>query len=285
MIIQKIKGLDVEVKKYKPEYNFVTKKLTNSNSFLLSYILGIRSAGKSTLMSNILSIDENIYFAPGNKVILISPTLNMDFKVWMQKYPDKFQYIDELDINIWRNVVTDIYLKIDKWKREHTLMLLLNKYYKGEKLNDREKILLESNEYFIDYEFTEVSATPPQTTIIIDDFATNKLLQSGSKESKEFFSWILKHRHAYTNVFVLTQTPKFHKNYRSNANLICIFPMRNRTVMEEIFKEYSGLFGGEINNYWNVIDEIEKRANRSFIYMYYDEFQELRINLNEKVTF
>jgi hypothetical protein len=109
---------------------------------------------------------------------------------------------------------------------------------------------------------------------------------NNSKQAKEFQRYAIRHRHLFTNLFILTQYPKgINKILRSNANLMVIFPMRDQSIYGAIFPEISGLFRGRLSNLLETMDEIEKRNNHSFLSTYYDKHTFVHINWDEQVDF
>ena len=58
MIKKKITNIKVKDLNFKSPYTFPTYQSTGDNSFMLALISGIRNAGKSTLVLNILETEE-----------------------------------------------------------------------------------------------------------------------------------------------------------------------------------------------------------------------------------
>jgi hypothetical protein len=52
-----------------------------------------------------------------------------------------------------------------------------------------------------------------------------------------------------------------------------------------VFDEYSILFKNNINNFLNLIEDIRARSDHSFVNIYYDKIQYVRIGFNEECDF
>ena len=68
-------------------------------------------------------------------------------------------------------------------------------------------------------------------------------------------------------------------------SMILLFPFRDQNVLKTIFDEYSGLYEHKLQNFLDLIDEVEKRKDHSFILMYQDNVKFIRINFDESVAF
>jgi len=111
---------------------------------------------------------------------------------------------------------------------------------------------------------------------------------SNSKNGKHFLKFALKHRHSphYCNIFLMAQHIKtISKPLRVNMSMIIMFPFRDQNVLKTIFDEYSGLFEHKLQNFLDLIDEVERRKDHSFLLMYQDSAKFVRINFDESVSF
>ena len=270
-------------------YPFPKYKSTGDNSFMFGLIMGIKNSGKSNLMLSILENEPHL-LQKQNKVWFISPTVDDKVETFIKKYPDNFIYVDGLDIETWRDTIAKVEASVSEWKEMHKKIALLNRYLNKKTtktLTPEEMILLEEMNYLQNVDFDKMNLEyVPINTIIIDDSMGSPLISGVSKQSKEFQRFAIRHRHLYTNLFILSQYPKgISKVLRANGNLLCIFPMRDHSIYQAIFPEISGLFKGRLDNLVEVMDVIEKRANHSFLTIYYDKLQYVNINFNERVDF
>ena len=83
----------------------------------------------------------------------------------------------------------------------------------------------------------------------------------------------------------MSQYPKgINKVIRSNSNNILIWQMKDRTIYEAIFPEFSSLFKGNVDKFIEVMDKIEQMNNHSFLFIYYDKEQFIRLNFDQHIT-
>jgi len=290
MKFDKINNLKTGEIKTPNGYKFPTYKTTGDSSFLLGLICGNRNAGKSSLILNMIQIEKDIMLKGANKVIYISPTIDDKVMKVQEMFPDNFEIVDELTRAKLVKVFDKIESAIEEWKELYHVSKILKKYKKGQVLTDDELELLEMNNFGETKAFENFNAAhPPIHTIIVDDSACSPCVSNGmSKDGRYFLSKIIKHRHhpIYSNIFILTQHAKLvMKQIRVNCNLICMFPMRDQSVLKSLYDEFSTLFGGKMENYMNCFAEIERRANHSFLFLYWDKLKFLRIGLDENVSF
>lgn len=290
MKFDKINNLKTGEIKVKGGYDFPTYKTTGDNSFFLGIIGGTRNSGKSTMVLNLIDIEKEIMLKGKNKVYFISPTADAKVKSFAEKYPDNFEIVPELSKQHVKTVLEEIEEGLKDWRELFLLSKTIKKFKKGEVLTDDELELLEL------HNFGETDALkgfnekhPPISTMVIDDSAVSPLIsQSQSRDGKFFLQFVIRHRHPpyYCNIFILTQHLKLvMRPIRVNCNLVVIFPFRDVSIYESVFKEYSTLFKNKIENFLNIMNEIETRDNHSFCTIYYDKVRFVRINLDETVTF
>ena len=289
MKITKISNIKTHEIKSTGGYNFPNYNTTGENSFIFSVIMGVKNSGKTNLMLSILENEPHL-LERGNKVWFISPTIDGKVQSFRDKYPDNFILIDELNIDTFRTTLDTIKQDIENWKdlidNIKILEIYLDKKQKS-KLTTDEIDKLEKVNYLQDVDFSQINLEYPNiNTIIIDDSLGSPLISGTGKLAKEFQRYAIRHRHLYTNLFILSQYPKgISKILRANSNLMCIFPMRDQSIYAAIFPEISGLFKGKLTNLIDVMEEIEKRANHSFLTIYYDRKQYVNINFDERVEF
>lgn len=275
--------------KTKASYEFPTYKTTGAKDFIFCEIFGVRGAGKSTAVLTMLENDKDILMTGDNIVYFVSPTFDDKCELIRSQNPDNFIHIEELSISNLHKTLDAIKARVEKWEEDRYLIMILKKYLEGEKLDEIDLALLEDYSYLEDMNIEEFNTDhPPISTLVIDDSLGSPLISSAnSKQGKEFLKWAIRHRHrpSYCNLFILSQHIKsISKPLRVNANLIILFPLRDREVLKNIFHEYASLFKNKYSNIEELMNEVEKRPH-AFIYMYYDSKREVRINWSEAVDF
>jgi len=272
-------------------YDFPKYKISGTKSFYFGGIFGVRGGGKTSAMLNILEIEKDIMLAGVNKVYFISPTCDSKVQHFIDKYPDNFCYIDELNVKNLDDTLAKIKDDVEKWKAEMELIDLLTIYlHDPKKLDEGDMQKLENCNFLESYDFDKINTEhPPISTLCIDDSMASPLISSSnSRNGKHFLKFALKHRHSphYTNIFIMSQHIKtISKPLRVNMSMIILFPFRDQNVLKTIFDEYSGLYEHKLQNFLDLIDEVEKRKDHSFILMYQDNTKFIRINFDENVTF
>lgn len=289
-VVNKLKNMEfVTISDIKfPQY-----KLTGTNSFYFGLIYGTRGAGKTTTLFNLLEIEREIMLSGENRVYFFSPTKDPKVEAMIKKYPDNFVYIDGLDKGRLDEVKETIAVMVEDWYEKHAAYKLLKKLvdakFNMKVLEPEELRSLEENNFYIDVDWNNFNHRHPNiSTIIFDDLAGNPLLNGTGKDAKYFYSFALKHRHRpyHCNIFILAQYPKsISRAVRSQQNLVIQFNGLNHENLKMMFAEYSALFKHKMSNYLEVLMEIEKRADRSFMMLYYDSKKFVRINFNEEINF
>jgi hypothetical protein len=272
-------------------YDFPKYKISGTKSFYFGGIFGVRGGGKTTAMLNIIDIEKDIMLKGANKVYFISPTCDSKVQHYIDKYPDNFCYIDELNVKNLDDTMATIKEDVEKWKAEMELIDLLTIFlHDPKKLDEADTQKLEECNYLESYDFDSINTDhPPISTLCIDDSMSSPLISSSnSKQGKHFLKFALKHRHSphYCNIFIMAQHIKtISKPLRVNMSMIALFPFRDQNVLKTIFDEYSGLYDHKLKNFLDLIDEVEKRKDHSFILMYQDTMKFVRINFDENVKF
>lgn len=289
MKIQKINNLERQIQHYKSEYDWPKYKISGDSGFQLMMVCGIRGTGKTTVISQLLRQDP-VYFSGENHVYYISPTFNNDFKQFQKEYPENFTHVEDFTEKTLEAVLLEIKNRIDRWKKIYKAVETLKRYFKKEKLTEKELFMLEEFDYFENFDLERFQVYPPISSLIFDDnIHSNMIANSMSKPGKIFLKFCLKHRHYphFTNIFILSQHVRaISKTIRSNANFFVLFPQRDREIAKSIFPEFSPLFKDNINNFFELLDVVEKRNDHSFILMIFEPtVKEVRINFNEKVIF
>jgi len=273
------------------QYEFPKYKISGTKSFYFGGIFGVRGGGKTTAMLNILEIEKDIMLKGENKVYYISPTCDSKVQHFIEKYPENFIYIDELTVKNLDKALADIKKDVDEWKSKMELIDLLTIYlHDPKKLDEADIQKLEGANFLETFDFESIdTAHPPISTLCIDDSMSSPLISSSnSKNGKHFLKFALKHRHSphYCNIFLMAQHIKtISKPLRVNMSMIIMFPFRDQNVLKTIFDEYSGLFEHKLQNFLDLIDEVERRKDHSFILMYQDSAKFVRINFDESVSF
>jgi hypothetical protein len=273
------------------QYDFPRYKISGTKSFYFGGIFGVRGGGKTTAMLNILEIEKDIMLKGENKVYFISPTCDSKVQHYIEKYPENFVYIDELTVKNLDKALADIKKDVDEWKSKMELIDLLTIYlHDPKKLDEADIQKLEGANFLETFDFDSINtAHPPISTLCIDDSMSSPLISSSnSKNGKHFLKFALKHRHSphYCNIFLMAQHIKtISKPLRVNMSMIIMFPFRDQNVLKTIFDEYSGLFEHKLQNFLDLIDEVERRKDHSFLLMYQDSAKFVRINFDESVSF
>jgi hypothetical protein len=273
------------------QYEFPKYKISGTKSFYFGGIFGVRGGGKTSAMLNILEIEKSIMLTGANKVYFISPTCDSKVQHFIEKYPENFIYIDELTVKNLDSTLADIKADVDEWKSKMELIDLLTIYlHDPKKLDEADMQKLEGANFLETFDFDSVNMEhPPIATLCIDDSMSSPLISSSnSKNGKHFLKFALKHRHSphYCNIFIMAQHIKtISKPLRVNMSMIIMFPFRDQNVLKTIFDEYSGLFDHKLQNFLDLIDEVERRKDHSFILMYQDTAKFVRINFDESVNF
>jgi len=274
MKIVKVNNYKNKEVKVNNKYNFPKYNISGTSNFYFGLIGGVRGAGKSSVMINLLE-NESVLLSDDNKVYFISPTKDGKVQMMIDKYPDNFVYVDELNLKNFESVLSMIKHRQDEWEYQIDLLLNKNKY------DDDFQSYIDRIDINLDH--------PPISTIVIDDSMSSPMISSAnSKAGKEFIKMALKHRHApfYCHLFFLSQHIKMiSKPLRVNCNLIIMFNFRDVSVYKTLFDEYSTLFDNKFENFLGLMERIEDMKNNSFLLLFYDSKKFVRINFDQEVVF
>lgn len=277
--------------KTKGGYDFPKYNLTGISSFYFATLSGVRGAGKSVALLNILDIEKEHLLKGESIVYFISPTRDAKIDDFIEKYPDNIKYYDELTIKSFNAVLDDINERIDEWKQTRFIFELFERYLEKEDAVDEDEmnILMESGILDEDTDVKDMISNfnfkhPPISSLCIDDSLGSPLISSSnSKQGKEAIKFFIKHRHSYCHVFLLTQHYKgLSLNLRTNTNTVLLWPSKDRAVLKSIFDEFSPLFKGRMENYEEALQLVESRSH-SFLFMFYDEVKFLRLNFDREI--
>jgi hypothetical protein len=285
MKLTKINNILCKLPNSKGGYEFPKYKITGSNDFLFVLLFGIKNSGKTVAGLNYL-IHEPHLMQNQNKVYFFSPTLDQKLINFQKDHPDNFIIIDEFNVKTFQEVIKDIKETVEKWKQDKMLLELFDLYLKDKKKLDLECIqILEDNNYLQDFDFENFNYDyPPIHTVMIDDSLGSPMISSRGKDAQIFNNFAIRHRHFYCNLFIMSQYPKgINKVIRSNSNNILIWQMKDRTIYEAIFPEFSSLFKGNVDKFIEVMDKIEQMNNHSFLFIYYDKEQFIRLNFDQQI--
>jgi hypothetical protein len=281
--------------KSKKGYDFPEWNLTRENSFWFSLLCGVRGAGKTNAMLQIMNIEKKGMLTDDNIVYWVSPTHDAKVAEFAEKYPDNMKFYDELNIKVFNEIIDEIRERTEEWKQTKFIFDLFEKYLKDgqEKLGEDEiEILMKSGILDDDVDVKKMIdefnfAHPARASLVIDDSMGSPLISSGnSKQGKEFTRWAIRHRHDFTNLFILTQHFKgISKPLRTNANAVLLFPSKDRATSKSIFDEFSAVFGGKMENYLECLDMLDGEKVGSFLFIYYDKDKFLRLGFNQDITF
>lgn len=277
----------------KGSYNFPKYNLTNQSSFYFALFTGVRGAGKSVALLNILNIEKEHLLQNESIVYFISPTRDAKVTDFIEKYPDNIKYYDELNIKSFNEVLADIDERIQEWKTKKYIFDLFEQYLKKEDSIDEEEIniLIESGILDDDTDVKKLIdefnfAHPPRSSLCIDDSMGSPLISSSnSKQGKEAVKWFIRHRHSYCNVFILSQHFRgISKPIRSNTNMVLLWASKDRAVLKSIFDEFSPLFKNKLENYEEALQLVESKPHQ-FLFMFYDEVKFLRLGFDKEINF
>jgi hypothetical protein len=285
MKLTKINNILCKLPNSKGGYEFPKYKITGSNDFLFTLLFGIKNSGKTVAGLNYL-IHEPHLMENQNKVYFFSPTLDQKLINFQKDHPDNFIIIDEFNVKTFQEVVKQIKETVEKWKQDKMLLELFELYLKDKRKLDVECLqILEDNNYLHDFDFENFNYDyPPIHTVMIDDSLGSPMISSRGKDAQIFNNFAIRHRHFYCNLFIMSQYPKgINKVIRSNSNNILIWQMKDRTIYEAIFPEFSSLFKGNVDKFIEVMDKIEQMNNHSFLFIYYDKEQFIRLNFDQQI--
>jgi len=279
--------------KTKGGYDFPKYNLTGQSSFYFALLCGVRGAGKSVALLNILNFEKEHLLEKESMVYFVSPTRDAKIQEFAEKYPENMKFYDELNMKSFNEVLDEINERIDEWKQTKFIFELFEKYLQKEDSVDEDElnILVQSGILDEDTDVKEMINTfnfmhPPRSSLCIDDSMGSPLISSSnSKQGKEAIKFFIRHRHSYCNVFILSQHFRgISKPIRSNTNMVLLWASKDRSVLKSIFDEFSPLFRGKMENYEEALDLLDKEAH-SFLFMFYDEIKFLRFGFDRQITF
>lgn len=279
--------------KTKKSFDFPKYNLTGQSSFYFALLCGVRGAGKTNAMLQILNIEKEHMLQRENIVHWISPTHDSKVAEFAERYPDNMMFHDELNIKTFNEIIETINAGIDEWKHKKYIFDLFEKYLKKENdVDDTEiNILIESGILDDDVDVKQMIKDfnfhhPARATLVIDDSMGSPLISSSnSKQGKEFTRWAIRHRHSFTNIFIISQYYRgISKNLRNNTNMVMLFPSKDRGTASSIFDEFSNAFGGKKENYEEALDLLDDNPH-SFLFMFYDQVKFLRFGFDKKIEF
>jgi hypothetical protein len=281
--------------KSKKGYEFPNWNLTKNNNFWFNITIGARGSGKTNAILSLLKIEEDGMLTGDNHVYWVSPTHDPKVEEFAEKYGDNMTFYDDLNIKTFNEVIETIREKTLEWKQKKYIFDLFEKYLKdGENSLQAEEVEILYNsgmmEEDIDHkelidDFNHIH--PPRHSLIIDDSMGSPLISSSqSKQGKEFVRWAIRHRHDFTNLFILAQAYRgISLPLRTNANNIILFPSKDRATSKSIFDEFSSVFDGKRENYIDTLDMLDKTPVGDFLFIYYDNDKFLRLGFDRKITF
>lgn len=279
--------------KTKGGYDFPKYNLSGVSSFYFATLSGVRGAGKSVALLNILDIEKEHLLRGESIVYFISPTRDAKIDDFLEKYPENVKYYDELNIKTFNEVIDDINTRIEEWKQTRYIFELFESYLEKEDSIDEQEmnILIESGILEDDIDVKEMIRTfnfhhPPISSLCIDDSMGSPLISSSnSKAGKDAIKFFIKHRHSYCHVFLLTQHFKgISLPIRTNTNMVLLWASKDRGVLKSIFDEFSPLFKSKMENYEEALQLVESKPH-DFLFMFYDEVKFLRLGFDREVTF
>lgn len=276
MKLIKVNNIKFHVPKSSIKYDFPKYNITDSNDFLFVLLLGIKNSGKTVCALNYL-MNEKHLLENQNKAYFFTPSVNQQLLDFQNQHPNNFEIIEEFTIKTFTETIDKIKETIEHWKY---LIELIKKFKKDNSLMSINEIMEHDKIDFDNFNFNY----PPIHSVFIDDALGNEMISSRGKNAQIFMNFAIKHRHLFTNLFIMSQYPKqLNKCLRSNSNIIHIWQMKDRTIYEAIFPEFASLFKNDLSKFLEIMDLIEERNNHSFLTIYYDKEQWIRINFDEEI--
>jgi hypothetical protein len=276
MKLIKVNNIKFHVPKSSIKYDFPKYNITDSNDFLFVLLLGIKNSGKTVCALNYL-MNEKHLLENQNKAYFFTPSVNQQLLDFQNQHPNNFEIIEEFTIKTFTETIDKIKETIEHWKY---LIELIKKFKKDNSLMSINEIMELDKIDFDNFNFNY----PPIHSVFIDDALGNEMISSRGKNAQIFMNFAIKHRHLFTNLFIMSQYPKqLNKCLRSNSNIIHIWQMKDRTIYEAIFPEFASLFKNDLSKFLEIMDLIEERNNHSFLTIYYDKEQWIRINFDEEI--
>ena len=174
---------------------------------------------------------------------------------------------------------------VEQWKGDKLLLDIFDDYIHKKKMNQECLDLLQEHNFLQDFDFEHFNYDyPPIHSIFVDDSLSSPMISTRGKEAQIFNNFAIRHRHFYCNLFIMSQYPRgINKILRSNSNNILIYQMKDRTIYEAIFPEFSSLFKGNLNKFIEIMQKIEDMNNFSFLFIYYDKEQFIRLNFDQQI--
>jgi hypothetical protein len=284
MKLVKLNNIKCNLPNSKGGYIFPKYNITSSSDFLFVLLYGIKNSGKTVAGLNYL-IHEKHLMENQNKVYFFSPTLDQKLVNFQKDHPDNFIIIDEFNIKTFQSVVKEIKETVETWKENKIVLDVFEMYIRKKKLDPDMMELLQEHDFLKDFDFERFNYDyPPIHTVMIDDSLGSPMISSRGKEAQIFNNFAIRHRHFFCNLFIMSQYPKgINKVIRSNSNNILIWQMKDRTIYEAIFPEFSSLFKGNIDKFIEIMQKIEDMNNHSFLFIYYDKEQFIRLNFDQQI--
>ena len=284
MKLVKLNDIKCNLPNSKGGYIFPKYNITSSSDFLFVLLYGIKNSGKTVAGLNYL-IHEKHLMENQNKVYFFSPTLDQKLVNFQKDHPDNFIIIDEFNIKKFQSVVKEIKETVETWKENKIVLDVFEMYIRKKKLEPDMMELLQEHDFLKDFDFERFNYDyPPIHTVMIDDSLGSPMISSRGKEAQIFNNFAIRHRHFFCNLFIMSQYPKgINKVIRSNSNNILIWQMKDRTIYEAIFPEFSSLFKGNIDKFIEIMQKIEDMNNHSFLFIYYDKEQFIRLNFDQQI--
>ena len=283
MKLVKLNNIKCLLPNSKGGFKFPIYNITSSSDFLFTLLFGIKNSGKTVCALNYL-INEPHLMEGQNRVIFFSPTLDQKLINFKNEHKN-FEILDEFNTNTFTTVIETVKETIEKWKDDKKVIDIFDDYINKRKINPQCMELLKENNFLEGFDFENFNYEyPPIHTIMIDDNLGSPMISSRGKDAQIFNNFAIRHRHFFCNLFIMSQYPKgINKVIRSNSNNICIWQMKDRTIYEAIFPEFSSLFKGNLDTFIEIMDKIEEMNNHSFLFIYYDKEQYIRLNFDTNI--
>ena len=239
--------------------------------FNMMLIYGVKGSGKTLTMANVIKLQ----FPYNSRIFYFSPTAKNDNNIkqvlgktrWKQ-----IEFIEDFNKHTLSQVLQLIESEIDEWRQEYKLTKKLERYVKkyGEKHVRHYIIWLYENNKIpdLDREFylktSQIMSKRPVYSIILDDTLGNPLLTA--RNDNILTNFCIKHRHYFTNVYLLLQYWKgINKTIRSNISEMILFLTYDKDILEDLYSEMGLLFKNK-EEFMDVMSLLHKNRH-NFIYI------------------
>ena len=119
--------------KTKKSFEFPKYNLTGQSSFYFGLLCGVRGAGKTNAMLQILNIEKEHLLSRESIVHWVSPTHDSKVAEYAERFPDNMIFYDELNMKTFNQIIQSINDGIEEWNQTKYIFDLFEKYLNFEK--------------------------------------------------------------------------------------------------------------------------------------------------------